>query len=182
MPRFKPGFQRKRLRRPSEECRRWPQSVFGFHRSERAAPESLHRGQSTTDGFRHCHPAKHRGKVHVEVFVSLLLGHGPVVVLARGLKCPESRDKGGVSKLCLRKESPQMQGQDTIALARRSHINVFMGRLTTKDSVLLPRGARQVSRHTESIECLCRRRRSCWVVTTRIVDSSRKHQREAPVT
>ena len=26
--------------------------------------------------------------------------------LARGLKCHESRDKGGVSKLCLRKESP----------------------------------------------------------------------------
>ena len=75
-----------------------------------------------------------------------------------------------------------MQGQDTIALAGRSHINVFMGRLTTKDSVLLPCGARQVSRHIETIECLCRRRRSCWVVTTRIVESSRKHQREAPAT
>ena len=76
-----------------------------------------------------------------------------------------------------------MQGQDTIALAGRlSHKNVFMGRLTTKDSVLLPRGARQVSRHIESIECFRRRRRSCWVVTTRTVESSRKHQREAPVT
>ena len=76
-----------------------------------------------------------------------------------------------------------MQGQDTIALAGRlSHKNLFMRRLTTKDSVLLPRGARQVSRHIESIECLCRRRRSCWVVTTRIAESSRKHQREAPVT
>ena len=69
-----------------------------------------------------------------------------------------------------------MQGQDTIALTGRlSHIDVFMGRLTTKDSVLLPRGARQVSRHIERFECLCWRRRSCWVVTTRIVESSRKH-------
>ena len=76
-----------------------------------------------------------------------------------------------------------MQGQDTIALAGRlSHISVFTGRLTTKYSVLLQRGARQVSRHIESIECLCRRRRSCWVVTTRKVESLWKHQREAPVT
>ena len=49
-----------------------------------------------------------------------------------------------------------MQCQDTIALAGRSHINVFMGGLTTQDSVLLPRSARQVSRHIESIECFWR--------------------------
>ena len=124
--------------------------------------------------------------VHVEVFVSLLPGLRQYTSCFFGTRFEVSRiSRQGWCQhaLLARKESPQMQGQDTIALAGRlSHINVFKGRLTTKDSVLLPRGARQVSRHIESIECLCRRRRSCWVVTTRTVESSHTHQGEAPAT
>ena len=110
------------------------------------------RGRSTTDGFRPCHPVQYPGRVHVEVFVSLLLRLGPMhqlffFVSTRFEVSRISRQGWCQQALLARKESPQVQGQDTIALAGRSHINVFMGRLTTKDSALLQRSARQVSPH-----------------------------------
>ena len=138
-------------------------SLFGTRASLQAC-----RGQSTTDWFRHCHPTYHGPRRSLRKSAPWTWTCAPVVFF--GTRFEVSR----ISRQKWCQQALLAEGKSSDARARHNRTGWAVEpqkRLHEQVAVLLPCGAHQVSRHIESVECFWRRRRSCWVVPTRTVES-----------